>query len=216
MYLKIQVKGKKPGFYKSLQNEILLGTLPSCDVMIVDQHVSKKHLKIFFEANEVLVQDNGSTNGSFLEDERLIPGKKKLLTSEFKLRLGSDVFVSLAKETDSKQWIEIKKKSGSASSGNNPNHEKTTVLSIEDFKAADALARQIKAEKLAEKRKQNHLKTKKDKKLMLKTLLFSALVLGLGLYLNKNWKFSDRKKETNITKAAKALSKQSSKLDLIE
>lgn len=216
MYLKIEKKGKKPSFYKLIKDDILLGSLSSCDIVISDPHISKKHLKIFLQEKSLFIQDNGSTNGTFLDKERLIPGKRIQIDSTSVISVGGSVFLSVAAETDSRQWIEVKSKVSSENSLGSTQNEKTTVLSIEDFKAADALARKIKAEKLIEKRKENKLKKKKDNFLMLKAALATLIIFAIGFYFNKTYKFNDRKKETNITKAAKALANQQDKLDKIE
>ncbi len=215
MFLQIMVGSKKPTIYKILKSEITIGVLPICDIVLTETSVSKKHLKFSISEGACFVMDNGSTNGSYLESERLIPGKKVEFKFDQELRLGANTFLTLVSSPEKNQIIEIKDKDASTVSVKST-HEKTTVLSIEDFKAADAMARQKKQEALAEKRKALLAKKKKDKKLMIKVGIFTLILLGVGYYLNKNYKMSDRKKDTNITKAAKALSKSEDKLKNIE
>ena len=68
-------------------NEISLGRSPSCDFAIEDFTVSAVHARLYFRQNQWWVEDNESSNGSFLND---IPIKTPtVLTSGDQLKLGS-------------------------------------------------------------------------------------------------------------------------------
>jgi pSer/pThr/pTyr-binding forkhead associated (FHA) protein len=68
-------------------NEITLGRSPSCDFSIQDTAVSAVHARLYFRKNQWWVEDNHSSNGSFLND--LPVDTATVLTSGDQLRLGS-------------------------------------------------------------------------------------------------------------------------------
>jgi len=67
---------------------------------IKNQYVSRKHLQIFYnQHNKLIVQDLGSTHGTFLNNVKLIPAKEYLIEIGDKLSLaGSDGILILVKE----------------------------------------------------------------------------------------------------------------------
>ncbi len=60
------------------------------EVHIFCEHdlLSRNHLKIFKEKNTVMVEEMGSTNGSWLNDKKLVAGKPEIYHSEDNLVLG--------------------------------------------------------------------------------------------------------------------------------
>jgi serine/threonine protein kinase len=59
-----------------------------CDIVLEDNLVSRRHLKIDFDGVQYRVLDLGSTNGSFLGDTKLLPGVAEIWTPEKPLRIG--------------------------------------------------------------------------------------------------------------------------------
>jgi len=76
------VKLLKPGNY-------IVGRDPSCDIVIPDPYVSRKHLRLFFEEGKWFVVDLGSKNGTFVNGED-IRGKRPVELSE-----GMDIVLGL-------------------------------------------------------------------------------------------------------------------------
>ena len=67
----------------------VLGKAPDCDVVLSDPHVSRRHLALEVASGEdggVLVEDLGSTNGTWLDGERLAGARR--LAGEAELRAG--------------------------------------------------------------------------------------------------------------------------------
>ena len=54
------------------QMEILIGRDPQNDLQLQDDTVSARHSRIFFSNNLWLVEDSQSTNGTFLNDEKIL------------------------------------------------------------------------------------------------------------------------------------------------
>jgi pSer/pThr/pTyr-binding forkhead associated (FHA) protein len=59
------------------ENGLLIGRSPDCDLCLNDEFASAKHCKIFFENEELFVEDLGSMNGTFINGAEA--GKKSSL-----------------------------------------------------------------------------------------------------------------------------------------
>lgn len=55
---------------------LIIGRSPANDVILEDKRVSRRHAKIYDENGKVFIEDVGSNNGTFLEGNKIIPGKK--------------------------------------------------------------------------------------------------------------------------------------------
>lgn len=53
------------------QQELLVGRHPSCDVVLIDPSVSRRHARLVFRGSNWIVQDVGSTNGTILNGARI-------------------------------------------------------------------------------------------------------------------------------------------------
>ncbi len=70
---------------------IVIGRSSKCDIHIKNSHVSGMHLKVkLLEDNRIFVVDLDSTNGTYINGEKLIPKKPFELTVGSKLILGSE------------------------------------------------------------------------------------------------------------------------------
>lgn len=64
--------GPTPGkTYPIDQEELLLGRDMTNDIAISDPEVSRRHARFFMQNENILVEDLGSTNGTFLNGERI-------------------------------------------------------------------------------------------------------------------------------------------------
>jgi DNA-binding NtrC family response regulator len=80
------LRGPDPGHVYELHGrETKLGKGPDNDVVIPDATVSRSHCVIVRDGDAYLVRDLGSTNGTFLEDERI---KEAFLRPGSRLRVG--------------------------------------------------------------------------------------------------------------------------------
>lgn len=65
------IKGPDRGEQVVLSDEpVTFGSSPSCNLVLSDRTVSRRHAEALLEGNEVLVRDLGSTNGSFIQGSR--------------------------------------------------------------------------------------------------------------------------------------------------
>lgn len=83
------------------ETEIIIGRSDSCNVQIIDDcKVSRRHLSISLEGNQMLVCDLGSSNGTYFTDGTPIRSKERYSFGFF-MRIGdSKIFVSRAMKTD--------------------------------------------------------------------------------------------------------------------
>jgi hypothetical protein len=88
--------GPTPGkVFELNKSEITIGRDVSCDIVVNDSEVSRKHSRIVMQAGGFLLEDLGSTNGTFVNGQRLM-GPHVLRPGEV-LMLGENV--SMAFET---------------------------------------------------------------------------------------------------------------------
>jgi hypothetical protein len=51
--------------------EVTVGREPTCDFVLDDRTISSKHARLVFRQNQWWLEDLGSTNGTFLNDQRI-------------------------------------------------------------------------------------------------------------------------------------------------
>lgn len=73
-----------------INNLITLGRKSDNLIILNDQFVSSHHAKIFVSNDECFIEDLNSTNGTFVNEERVL-GTRKLMMND-SVRLGSTVF----------------------------------------------------------------------------------------------------------------------------
>lgn len=89
-----------PCFYIKEENRIVgqldlahfpftIGRARECDFVIDTTEISRVHLKLEFSHDQVVAIDPGSTNGSFLNDVRLLPNREYRLKANDVLNLGN-------------------------------------------------------------------------------------------------------------------------------
>lgn len=67
---------------------IVLGADPSCDLVLSDATVSRKHAEIFLAADGIRIRDLGSTNGTFYRSSKV---DQITVTGDTEIRLGNTV-----------------------------------------------------------------------------------------------------------------------------
>lgn len=84
--------GKLQSFSQLLTQkpDIVIGRDPSCDIVLNDKDVSRKHARVFYKGETVYVEDLKSTNGVFLNGKRI--NKIEKLQSSDTLFIGLHAF----------------------------------------------------------------------------------------------------------------------------
>ncbi len=139
MRIEVLVGNDEPIIYPLNSAKVSLGSSEHCDIFINADGVSRKHLIIINEGDNYFVVDQGSTNGSFINEQRLVPGRRVELTSFFPVRLGDAVLVSLLSDEEAEETfekIEVPEKFREISLPKESDGEdrgKTTVISLKDL-----------------------------------------------------------------------------------
>lgn len=88
MYLKVN-DGEKDWYYKFKdKKEITIGRGSNNDITIKAEGVSRLHLKVLDEDGEFFVEDQGATNGTFVNDQKMEPKSKMSFNTFFPVQLG--------------------------------------------------------------------------------------------------------------------------------
>ncbi|MBT3181869.1 MAG: GGDEF domain-containing protein [Deltaproteobacteria bacterium] len=75
------------------ESTTIMGRAPDIDISISDSRISRKHLCIHLETGKAIIEDMGSTNGTFVNGERVI---RRVLENGDKVHISSDTFFKFA------------------------------------------------------------------------------------------------------------------------
>jgi hypothetical protein len=161
MRIEILVGNDDPVVYPLNAPKITVGSSENCEIILNADGVSRKHLTILSEGDSYFVIDQGSSNGSYINEERLIPGRKVEFTSFFPVRLSDNVLISLLSDEEVIEDAPIElptsfKPPSEKSAPPQKNEEKTTVISLRDLSGP-------KTEKLTQVRDAKRGNSKKSK-----------------------------------------------------
>lgn len=195
MYIKVEVESQEPVIYKVNHNEILIGSAPSNSIVIKEHTLSKKHLKVIEDEGSWYVIDQGSTNGSFVDEEQLIPGKRTKISSDSVVSLGDKVTLYFPDEAESSIAINPPEKATDVAPENliKSDHEKTQVLSMADLQAIRSQVNVKKKKEIIVKKAQEKKLKKVEKKKINKIAIISIIIVVLGLIGNNAWKIRMKK-----------------------
>jgi pSer/pThr/pTyr-binding forkhead associated (FHA) protein len=188
MRLEVLISNDDPEIYSLNKPEIFIGSGDSSDIIISHQGVTRRHLKISIVNDQYYVTDQGSTNGTFINEERLIPGRRVEFTSFFPVRLGSNVLLSLLSDEESESEL-LKDFIQKDNSITNPTpeailNETTRIIRPQDLKKAKTQELINSRKKVISKKQKQIVKKHKKKNKMLLPALLSLSVLCAGYFLN--------------------------------
>src|SRR5947209_3709910 len=89
------ISGKYQGgeFPLRMDREIIVGRSSELDMVLVEDMVSRKHAKISATADQIIIQDLGSTNGTFVNGEKI---KKAPLKEGDRILIGTSIIKLIA------------------------------------------------------------------------------------------------------------------------
>lgn len=137
-------------------NRVLIGSSESCDIILSANSISRKHLIVGHEDDQYFVIDQGSTNGSYINEERLVPGRRVEFTSFFPVRLGDEVLVSLISDDETDLEETLSPGTTSSSRSFKSDHDSTSVISLKQLK-------EVKTDHLIKKREERRKQIRKKK-----------------------------------------------------
>jgi hypothetical protein len=187
--LEVLVDSKEPKIYLLNKSEILIGSLDSSDIVINQSEISRKHLKLFFVNNLVYVNDQGSTNGTFLNDTKLVPGKRVEFTPFMSVRLGSKVLLTLiSKERpDVTPDMSMRESFIEEVSLRRSADDKTRVISLKELHAAKTQKIQKKRQDNIAKKRLESQRMRQEKAALKHVASIAGVWLLIGLVLNVIW-----------------------------
>lgn len=100
MKIEITIDGSEPYYHTLKKGQTVIGSSKDCDISLVAEGVSRKHLQVTQEGDQFFVVDQGSANGTFVNDERLVPGQRVEFTSFFPVRLAASVTLALLSDEE--------------------------------------------------------------------------------------------------------------------
>lgn len=182
MRLEILADKKDPVIYVLNRPEIYIGSSENNDIVIASVEISKKHLKLIItDDGKCFAIDQGSTNGSFINDERLVPGKReefKLLAS---MRLGDKVLLTLLdKDNGEFPDLPLREQFVEENKFKIADEDKTRVISLKTLQKTKTEKVKKKRLKKLEKELKKKKQVRKDKATINRALITSLVIIGIG------------------------------------
>ncbi len=186
MRIEILVDNEEPRIFTLNKPKNLIGSQESCEVVLKANGISRKHITIVNENDKYFVIDQGSTNGTYINEERLVPGRMIEFTSFFPMRLGDNVLITLLSDSDSPDYDSDGNSQKQSDSSDTDGA--TRAISLKDLQS-------VKTEKLVRKREDAVVKRNalargrplpkvKDKTRMLWAQLFGIGIIAVAVYYN--------------------------------
>jgi pSer/pThr/pTyr-binding forkhead associated (FHA) protein len=176
MYLEILIDSQKPTIYLLNKPEIYIGSLTTNDIVISSTGISRKHVKIVVLDKKFYIIDQGSTNGTYMANERLSPGKRIEFTTAEPVRLGEKVYLNLSKEKNDKVIGQQNPDFPRMDTLNG--HEKTQVISLKALDAAKNKKIEKKRKDILNKKAIENKRRKAQKETFIKTAKVLVVIVG--------------------------------------
>ncbi|HOB71037.1 MAG TPA: FHA domain-containing protein, partial [bacterium] len=102
------ISGKYSGgeFFIRDGQKLSIGRDISSDVAIVDSKVSRNHATIISRAGRIFIEDHNSTNGTFVNGEKILPSSPVEIHNGFKISIGDSVIVVGEGAADNNEKVE--------------------------------------------------------------------------------------------------------------
>jgi pSer/pThr/pTyr-binding forkhead associated (FHA) protein len=182
MRIEIQIGSEDPKIFPLKESKLIIGSGDGVHIKLpATEGISRKHIQISSDQDQYFVTDLGSANGSFMNEERLVPGTKKEFTSFFPVRLGDSILISLLGDDEpmpEKSSLQEVLKPKEADSQRKDSQEKTQILSRK------ALGPNQKSSLAPQKAggKKAPVQTKKKSSVNWNYLVALLLILGAATY----------------------------------
>ena len=85
----VHADGAKTRTVRVASDSLVIGRAPECELAIDDTYVSQQHARVFAKGGSWYVEDLGSTNGTFVNDQRL--SSPAMVQAGDKVRTGTTV-----------------------------------------------------------------------------------------------------------------------------
>lgn len=170
MKIEVIVGENDPVIYLIEKMKFFVGKDTTCEVVIQDHEVSRKHLEIISQGGNVFVVDLGSTNGTYLNEEKIAVGEKIEFHSFFPIRLGTNVLLSRVED----EQIEVNEQKNVSNALSTS--DSTVVVSLKDLRTPKT---QSMVQKKLNRQKKNSEKKAVDSKIRKKISISPANIIAL-------------------------------------
>ncbi len=122
------ISGKYSGgeFFIRDGQKLSIGRDISSDVAIVDSKVSRNHATIISRAGRIFIEDHNSTNGTFVNEEKILPSSPVEIQNGFKISIGDSVIAVGEGAADNNEKVERSLKEDTPSGQKGQNGVSTT------------------------------------------------------------------------------------------
>ncbi len=187
MRLEVLADSKGAVIYVLNRPEIYIGSTENNDIVISSAEISKKHLKIIVtDDQKCFVIDQGSTNGSFINDERLVPGKREEFKIFSSMRLGDKVLLTLLdKDKGELPELPLRDQFVEENKFVIADEDKTRVISLKTLQKTKTEKVRKKRLKKLEKEIKKKKQVRTDKNILNKAIVTAIVVIAFGFALMK-------------------------------
>jgi len=132
------ISGKYQGgeFPLPSQGEIVIGRSSELDMVLVEDMVSRRHSKITVANDQIFIQDLGSTNGTFVNGEKV---KRARLNEGDRILIGTSIIKLVATETAATDAGQAKARLEDVAAGKRTSSVRTMTGSISEVPLPDLL-----------------------------------------------------------------------------
>lgn len=96
-YALLIVSGKEAGKVLDVDKTVVTVGRSGCDLLVDDPELSRRHARVEFKGDDVILKDLGSTNGTYVDDE---PISEVHIENRAKFRVGSHEIALVITERD--------------------------------------------------------------------------------------------------------------------
>jgi pSer/pThr/pTyr-binding forkhead associated (FHA) protein len=201
MRLEVQIGESEPVIYLIDNQDVYLGSKDTNDIVIKSSEISSKHLKISFQESLWFLTDMGSTNGTFVNEERLIPGRRVEFPPNETVTLANQVSLRMLTKvsTEKNKDVTLKPPSSQAETSvpeprpatvKKPtlsSSDKTRVISLKEMQKAQKVRDAKKKQKILEKKREESKRMRAEKSALKRVTIIASAWLIAGVILQMGW-----------------------------
>lgn len=182
MRLEVIADNKGAVVYVLNRPEVYIGSTDTNDIVIASSEISKKHLKLIItEDQKCFVIDQGSTNGTFINDERIVPGRREEFPLLSSIRLGDKVLLTLLdKDRGDLPELPLREQFVEENRIKIADEDKTRVISLKTLQKTKTEKVRKKARKSLEKQLKKKKQVRKDRDTLNKAFFSAVMVMALA------------------------------------
>ncbi len=175
--------------YPILKDKIIIGSSETVDLRITVDGISRRHVCLLFENGRYYIADLNSLNGTYMNNERLSPGKKIEFNNSFPIMLSDSVLISILEDenTEVNEPQDFKKLEPlPAPSSPIEKSDLTRVISLKDLekgRTTNLIQERDKLRSLSKTKVKvkNVTSGELDKSRMKRILIFVLILIGTSL-----------------------------------